>query len=195
MILYNLLKFFFIIKTKLYFYFLSRFSYIDSIKVINMENNTLYTTKIKDISIKNNQKLFYIIKIWNREEMKYMNYFINKTLYIEFIKNGSNYSYNHSNFINNIYNYHKKYVNTNIFSILINNEDVTDIFYTYKRSLSIPNNLSINVLYLYYCYHKYNTSNSSNSINRINTNFENLLSFKIVDYELNEKEYTFGKYL
>jgi hypothetical protein len=160
-----------------------------------MENNTVYTTKIKDISIKNNQKLFYIIKIWNREEMKYMNYFINKTLYIEFMKNGSNYSYNHSNFINNIYNYHKKYVNTNIFSILINNEDVTDIFYTYKRSLSIPNNLSIDVLYLYYCYHKYNTSNSSNSINPINTNFENLLSFKIVDYELNEKEYTFGKYL
>jgi hypothetical protein len=165
-----------------------------------MENNTVYSTKIKDIPINNNnnKKLFYIIKIWNREDMKYMNYFINKPLCIEFMKTGSNYTYNHSNFINNIYNYHKKYVNTNIFSILINNEDVTDIFYIYKRSLSIPNNLSIDVLYLYYCYHKYNTSNSSNSsnsINRINTNFENLLSFKIVDYELNEKEYTFGEYL
>jgi len=153
-------------------------SHIKYIKIIDTNMNVTYPFNKNMLRPNSNRPhIFYKIKIWNQKETKYYYYIINDKIFNNLFQTEIN------KFIYEIDIYHKKYINSKIFTILINNNDVTDILYKYKMSISIPDNITTNVLYMEYC--------ESKNILDVALNFRVI----VIDYELNEKEYYIDEYI
>jgi hypothetical protein len=176
MLLYYVAKAYFIIKTNIRSYYIQYIpSYIKSIKIIDTLTNTIKVYNKADIITPLKiPYTFYKINIWNQKEKEYKYYIVNYKLFTKFI--------NTTNFINEIDAYHKIFKNNNIFAISINNEDVTNIFFKYKTSISIPNNIKVNVLYIYYCHKKKKKLYNDNEVDIIFTDYD----FNETKYKLNE---------
>jgi hypothetical protein len=174
-------------------------SHIKKIKVIDLTNNDIYIYKSSihnlinyDYLLNNNiltdntlNDKFYIFTAWDQKQLSHKHYIIGDKLMVKITKSlkRNNNIITEKAFINKLYLYHKKYIDHNIFSIIISDKDVTHIFDKYKLSIAIPNNITVDALYLYYCI----VNNINFSINNIN--------LTCVDYNLEEKKYNTNDYI
>jgi hypothetical protein len=209
-----------IIKTYLWNNVIKYFpSHIKSIKVLDTKKKTvsIYNKNIKDLlnetydtneasdtnkssdtnKLHKHNNIYYIFSVWNQKALAIKNYIVSRDILMQIInfkKNITSIQVIEKIFVYNLNLYHKQYFDNNIFSIMIHGKDITHIFDKYKLSIAVPNNVTAEVLYIYYKYacNKYNISlNKHNSYSKLNT--EPIIT--IVDYNLDEKEYSLDKYI
>jgi hypothetical protein len=155
-------------------------SYIESIKIIDVIDHNVYDSNstLKYLSNSVNTEKYYVLTIWNNKAQQKMYYLVNNTILRKLYHDTSD-----RHFIDIIAEYHNKYINNNIFSILISGKDVTHIFDKFKASIAIPKNLTAHVLYLYYC-----------KIYNIQPLLKKSL-VSIIDFDLDEKIYKYSDFI
>lgn len=154
-------------------------SYINNIKIINTTTNsvTIHGNNLQSIKInKNDADVYYVINIWNKESYKNMYFILNSEIFYKLAY--CNNKPNEKLLIKNLI--HSKYINNNIYAIIISNKDVTHIFEKYFESISIHQNVTAHVLYLYYCYKYHVQPSIQNSY------------VTIVNYDLDEIVYHYN---
>ena len=141
--------------------------HIMNIKVIDTQTNSVYIhgnniNTLMNFNSRINNTLterFYVISIWNKNKCAGDYYILNEAIFNTICKlnmTTKNMFLNNDilerSFIRNVREYCHKYIDNDIYSIIISNKDVTHIFEKYRTSISIPNNVTAHALYLYYCY-------------------------------------------
>ena len=164
-------------------------SEIKEIHMIEMNNNSIIRISVdlkalyKLVSIETNiVNTYYIIKVWNNNVLKTKEYILKENI----LKSLLTENISSEEFINNIYTYHGRYANNNIFSIIINNIDIMNSLQKLKLSIAIPENVSGNILLMYYYY-------INNKVELYNENKDSKII--LIDYNLEEKELKLSDYI
>lgn len=148
-------------------------NHIINIKIINtnLHNVIIHGNNSHSLYNNTNDDCYYVISIWNKKKCGVNHFMLNNTLLNNI---------NKDKFIESILNQYGNVKNSNIYAIIICNKDVTHIFEKYLGSISIVTNMTAHSLYLYYCYKYHIQPTLQNS------------AVTIIDYDLNEKTYTFN---
>jgi len=148
------------------------------VKSLGSKFNSLVLPSSNELYIKSYEK-YYSICVWSNQDKLYKYYLLEEnflSILFNFMNSNSNYNVKDIiNILSGIDKLKQKHKNK-ILGIYIDDEDVTHIFNKYLTSLYITDNITADVVYVYYCFKR-------------NYDIDTSYTLKIMDDELNEKEY------